>query len=42
MVVKGTTFLAGVGFFGDPITRRAFELLNKKVPNWQKYLEVRK
>ncbi|KAF2204791.1 hypothetical protein GQ43DRAFT_437575 [Delitschia confertaspora ATCC 74209] len=41
MFVKGVTFGIGFGFFGDPILQRGFALLNEKVPNWQKYLELR-
>lgn len=41
MVVKGTTFGIGFGFFGDPVISRGLELLNRKFPNWQKLLELR-
>ncbi|ROW04747.1 hypothetical protein VMCG_04718 [Cytospora schulzeri] len=41
MVVKGTTFGVGFGFFGDPVIARGMELLNRKFPNWQKLLELR-
>lgn len=41
MVVKGTTFGIGFGFFGDPVLSRGIELLNRKFPNWQKLLEIR-
>ena len=39
--MKGLTFGIGFGFFGDPIISRGLELLNRKIPNWQKLLEVR-
>lgn len=41
MVVKGTTFGIGFGFFGDPVISRGLSLLNRKFPNWQKLLELR-
>jgi len=41
MFMKGVTFGAGFGFFGDPIIQRGLKLLNKKYPNWQKFLELR-
>lgn len=41
MVVKGTTFGIGFGFFGDPIISRGLELLNRKFPHWEKLLELR-
>lgn len=42
MVMKGTGALVGFGFFGQPVLSRGYELLNRKVPNWQKYIELRK
>ncbi|KAH6363630.1 hypothetical protein HBI34_169780 [Parastagonospora nodorum] len=41
MFMKGLTFGVGFGFFGDPIITRGIDLLNRKVPNWQKLLELR-
>lgn len=41
MVTKGMTFAAGFGFFGDPILTPALDFLNRKIPNWQKFLELR-
>jgi len=41
MVVKGTTFGIGFGFFGDPIITPGVKWLNRKFPNWQKLLEIR-
>jgi hypothetical protein len=41
MVTKASTFAAGFGFFGDPIIMPGLEYLNRKVPNWQKMLELR-
>ncbi|KAK3076406.1 hypothetical protein LTS18_013122, partial [Coniosporium uncinatum] len=41
MLVKGTTFATGFGFFGDPVIQRGLEYLNKHYPNWQKLLELR-
>lgn len=42
MFIKGVTFGIGFGFFGDPIISRGLDLLNRKFPNWQKLLELRK
>ncbi|KAF2767602.1 hypothetical protein EJ03DRAFT_329075 [Teratosphaeria nubilosa] len=41
MVMKGITFGAGFGFFGDPVISRGLEWLNRKFPKWQKLLELR-
>jgi hypothetical protein len=41
MFMKGLTFGVGFGFFGDPIITRGLDLLNRKIPNWQKLLELR-
>jgi hypothetical protein len=41
MFMKGLTFGVGFGFFGDPIIVRGLDLLNRKIPNWQKLLELR-
>jgi hypothetical protein len=41
MFMKGVTFGAGFGFFGDPVIQRGLALLNKEFPNWQKLLELR-
>ncbi|OAL36366.1 hypothetical protein AYO20_04262 [Fonsecaea nubica] len=40
-VMKGSTFFAGFGFFSDPLIRRGVQLLNEKIPDWPKYLEIR-
>lgn len=42
MFMKGVTFGIGFGFFGDPVISRGLSLLNRKFPNWQKLLELRK
>jgi hypothetical protein len=41
MFMKGLTFGVGFGFFGDPVIMRGLDLLNRKIPNWQKLLELR-
>jgi hypothetical protein len=41
MFMKGVTFGVGFGFFGDPLIWRGLDFLNRKVPNWQKLLELR-
>ena len=40
--MKATYAGIGFGFFGDPLIWRGLDFLNKKIPNWQKYLELRK
>ncbi|KAK0513106.1 hypothetical protein JMJ35_004092 [Cladonia borealis] len=40
MFMKATYAGVGFGFFGDPLIWRGLDLLNRKVPNWQKYLEL--
>lgn len=42
MFMKATYAGVGFGFFGDPLIWRGLDLLNKKYPNWQKLLEIRK
>jgi hypothetical protein len=41
MFMKGLTFGVGFSFFGDPVITRGLDLLNRKIPNWQKLLELR-
>ncbi|EXJ87947.1 hypothetical protein A1O1_04874 [Capronia coronata CBS 617.96] len=40
-VVKGSTFFGGFAFFSDPLMQRGIALLNEKIPDWPKYLEIR-
>lgn len=40
-VMKGSTLLGGVAFFTDPLMQRGIALLNEKIPDWPKYLEIR-
>ena len=40
--MKATYAGVGFGFFGAPLIWRGLDLLNRKVPNWQKYLELEK
>ncbi len=42
MFMKATYAGVGFGFFGDPLIWRGLDFLNRKVPNWQKYLELEK
>lgn len=42
MFMKMVTGGIGFGFFADPLIWRGLDFLNKKVPDWQKYLELRK
>ncbi|KAJ7627080.1 hypothetical protein FB45DRAFT_979639 [Roridomyces roridus] len=41
MFVKGVAFGIGFAFFGDPIIRSGASWLNRKVPHWEKLLELR-
>jgi len=41
MIMKGTAFGIGFGFFGDPIIMRGLDWLNTRFPKWQKLLELR-
>lgn len=40
-IVHGTTFITGLIFFSDPLLQRGLQLLNEKIPDWPKYLELR-
>jgi hypothetical protein len=40
-IYRGVTFLLGVAFFTDPIIRRGIDLLNRNLPMWRRYLELR-
>lgn len=42
MFMKGVTFGVGFALFGDPVISRGLDWLNRKIPNWQKLLEIRK
>lgn len=39
--MKGVTFGAGFGFFGDPVIQPGLRWLNRTFPHWQKLLEIR-
>jgi hypothetical protein len=41
MFVKINGLVIGFGFFADPLIWRAASYLNRKIPNWQKFLELR-
>ncbi|KAI1258743.1 hypothetical protein F5Y18DRAFT_326955 [Xylariaceae sp. FL1019] len=41
MFMKGVTFGAGFGFFGQPLITPALKFLNRTYPHWQKLLEIR-
>lgn len=41
MFVKGATFGAGLGFFGDPVISPALAWLNRTIPEWKKLIELR-
>lgn len=40
-VVHGATFITGLVFFTDPLLQRGIRLLNEKIPDWPKYLQLR-
>lgn len=40
-VVHGTTFFTGLIFFSDPLLQRGLRILNEKIPDWPKYLQLR-
>ncbi|KAM0335032.1 hypothetical protein ACHAQA_000066 [Verticillium albo-atrum] len=41
MAAKGFGFLVGFSFFGDPAIQRGVALIERKIPNWQHYIELR-
>lgn len=41
MFTKINGLVIGFAFFADPVIWRGLDLLNRKIPNWQKYLELR-
>ena len=41
LVMSSTTFIIGAVFFSDPLIQRGIVLLNEKIPDWPKYLELR-
>lgn len=40
-VVHGTTFVTGLIFFSDPLLQRGIAILNEKIPDWPKFLQLR-
>ena len=40
-IVYGTSFFSGLIFFSDPLLQRGIKMLNEKIPDWPKYLELR-
>ncbi|KAL2752393.1 hypothetical protein ACRALDRAFT_1065534 [Sodiomyces alcalophilus JCM 7366] len=41
MVWKANGFSMGFAFFGGPLIQRGVSFINRKLPDWQKYLELR-
>ncbi|GKT50833.1 uncharacterized protein ColSpa_11014 [Colletotrichum spaethianum] len=41
MLVKGSGFMVGFTFFGDPIIQRGLVFINRTYPHWKKYVELR-
>ncbi|KAL2819616.1 hypothetical protein BDW59DRAFT_151285 [Aspergillus cavernicola] len=42
VIVKTGAFASGLGFFGDPVFKRALDYLNINVPKWKEYLDIEK
>jgi hypothetical protein len=42
VLYKGSTFIFGIVFFGQPLLMRGAVWLTEKVPNWQWYLQPKK
>lgn len=40
--MKLSTLSIGLAFFGDPIIRRGIVYLNRRLPNWQKLVQLQK
>merc|ERR1711939_291257 len=40
-IYKGMTLMNGLIFFTDPLQQRGIALLNEKIPDWPRYLELR-
>ncbi|RHZ66717.1 uncharacterized protein CDV56_103492 [Aspergillus thermomutatus] len=41
-MIKATSFALGLGFFGDPVIDYSVDYLNRTIPNWREYLDLRK
>ncbi|KAL4903348.1 hypothetical protein BDW74DRAFT_39217 [Aspergillus multicolor] len=42
VIVKSCSLAVGIAFFGDPVFKRAMDLLNTKIPDWKTYLDIEK
>jgi len=42
MVVRGAEAGVGFAFFSQPMTQRAIDYLTHRIPDWRKYLELRR
>ena len=42
LFVNATTFLTGFVFFGDPVLSRATAMLQRMVPDWKEFFDIRK
>ncbi|CAL5867521.1 uncharacterized protein PFLUO_LOCUS1740 [Penicillium psychrofluorescens] len=40
VLIKMSGLVVGIAFFGDPLIRRSISYLNRKVPHWQRFLEL--
>lgn len=41
MLLKGMGFVVGFAFFGDPVITPTIRFLDRRIPHWQRYLELR-
>ena len=41
-IIKAGTFIVGFGLFGDPVVQRMVEVLDRKVPDWKRHMDMRK
>lgn len=39
-IIKASAFAVGFAFFGDPVFQSTVKLLNEKIPDWKKYLDM--
>lgn len=40
-IIRTVSFAAGLGFFGAPIFSWTMTVLNERVPDWKKHLDLR-
>ncbi|KAL4867652.1 hypothetical protein BDV12DRAFT_118389 [Aspergillus spectabilis] len=42
VIIKTCAFTIGLGFFGDPVFKRAIDYLDRNAPNWRECLDMEK